>query len=729
MRYSKYQKLVKMVSYDNGQTWEVSSPIEYSVGDLIETNSPDCGYQPIYRWTTIEDDFVCVGTIKCAKEVRQVSYDDGETWENVEPLETRTGPSIEANSFDCGYIEYRWEPVENEFYCEDDNKYNKLVYQQTTDGTNWTDVEPAEYQKGELIEYNSDDCGWTEEEIANFYNEKGLEVPTYDEVYVQCRCGTFTVGSAKLISPTRLKLTITPDWNKTYVDQCGTKFYFLRYNTPFYSSPAIPTAVKDTSNFTLSYQLNKEPLNNNEGYYTFMLKLDNPSSSATDGAITTIKVYEIMQEQKSDNASEYEELYSMPFFAINKDNEVFFIAPQYRWVDTDEYVCDGNSKYVEQIKQVTYDGTNWSNVTPVQYQKGDLIEEYSTDCGYVAPTRWIDTDDFICDGWNKYVKQIKQSSPDNGTTWVDVVPEVSQKGDLIEENSDYCYEISKPYILTLNDNSKDGRWWVKDTDSSYSNDYAVYQTVSIYTGNQTPSSSMIVIQPTGVTEIPLYLKVNDKTCFVKIYRTMEGSDDIWLKDIEYEYQDNNIPSIDDFIKYNAKIIYPGEKIKIIWSAYSGNNSHTWEEGASILMIPKEFDYINEPCPYTVTKRTDNGAVIPDETGDYYNPDTSLYREFILTAYATGTGVNRHYGRTILDIDTGDLTSIPIYLQWYGYGTMTLINGDNTYSITKNTANTFSLESYTLFNIDNLSGNPPQITVETDYTSGTLNGRLLIPINP
>lgn len=383
MRYSKYQKLVKMVSYDNGQTWEVSSPIEYSVGDLIETNSPDCGYQPIYRWTTIEDDFVCVGTTKCAKEVRQVSYDDGETWENVEPLETRTGPSIEANSFDCGYIEYRWEPVENEFYCENDNKYNKLVYQQTTDGTNWTDVEPAEYQKGELIEYNSDDCGWTEEEIANFYNEKGLEVPTYDDLYVKCRCGTFTVGSAKLLSPTRLKLTITPDWNKTYMDQCGTKFYFLRYNTPFYSSPAIPTAVKDTSNFTLSYQLNKEPLNNNEGYYTFMLKLDNPSSSATDGANTTIKVYKIMQEQKSDNASEYEELYSMPFFAINKDNEVFFTEVIYRWITIDDYICDDTTKYEKKQKQYSYNGTTWEDVEPAEYDKGDVIEENSTDCGYV----------------------------------------------------------------------------------------------------------------------------------------------------------------------------------------------------------------------------------------------------------------------------------------------------------------------------------------------------------
>ena len=59
---------------------------------------------------------------------------------------------------------------------------------------------------------------------------------------------------------------------------------------------------------------------------------------------------------------------------------------EYRWVDmesADDYICDGTNKYKKQIKQqkcITEEA--WTNVYPYEYQKGELIEQNSFDCGY-----------------------------------------------------------------------------------------------------------------------------------------------------------------------------------------------------------------------------------------------------------------------------------------------------------------------------------------------------------
>ena len=54
----------------------------------------------------------------------------------------------------------------------------------------------------------------------------------------------------------------------------------------------------------------------------------------------------------------------------------------YDWeVVPNEYICDGNDKYEKSKKIRSFDGgTTWEDVTPIQYQKGQLIEASSTDC-------------------------------------------------------------------------------------------------------------------------------------------------------------------------------------------------------------------------------------------------------------------------------------------------------------------------------------------------------------
>lgn len=116
---NKYQKLKKQYSYD-GVHWSDVEPAEYKLGEVIEENSTDCGaIEPQYRWFNADPstDYVCNGYNKFYKQYYQVSYDGGNTWENVEPEQWKIGEIAEPNSTDCGYG-ISWEVVPNEYICK-----------------------------------------------------------------------------------------------------------------------------------------------------------------------------------------------------------------------------------------------------------------------------------------------------------------------------------------------------------------------------------------------------------------------------------------------------------------------------------------------------------------------------------------------------------------------------------------------------------------------------------
>jgi len=95
---------------------------------------------------------------KYYKVVRQVSYDSGVTWVNIG--ETRKGDLYEYDSAECGAVtQYRWVDVTGQYTCDGTTKHQKTKKQYSTDGTTWQDVSPAEYGKGNVIEYYSEDCG------------------------------------------------------------------------------------------------------------------------------------------------------------------------------------------------------------------------------------------------------------------------------------------------------------------------------------------------------------------------------------------------------------------------------------------------------------------------------------------------------------------------------------------------------------------------------------------
>ena len=117
MANNKYTRRQKYISTDGGLTFNPVTPPEYIKGELIETDSVDCGAEAItwvpvedvyiceslvpaqYRWVTVSGEYVCVDGDKCSKEKQQVSYDSGSTW--TDTGETRAGSVLESHSSDC----------------------------------------------------------------------------------------------------------------------------------------------------------------------------------------------------------------------------------------------------------------------------------------------------------------------------------------------------------------------------------------------------------------------------------------------------------------------------------------------------------------------------------------------------------------------------------------------------------------------------------------------------
>lgn len=169
---TKYYKQIRQYSYDSGTTWYDVVPPEYQQGSVYEQQSTDCGYvppiEPQYRTTSGTP--YCEGVDKYVDVYSQVSYDGGITWST-----TATTPTlVEHNSVQCGYIEpqYRWETApQSDYMCSGSSKYYKQYYEVSYDnGLTWQHVEPEQTRRGSLIEEYSQDCGYYQKFYGTYSN-------------------------------------------------------------------------------------------------------------------------------------------------------------------------------------------------------------------------------------------------------------------------------------------------------------------------------------------------------------------------------------------------------------------------------------------------------------------------------------------------------------------------------------------------------------------------------
>lgn len=124
-----------------------------------------------------------------------------------------------------------------------------------------------------------------------------------------------------------------------------------------------------------------------------------------------------------------------------------------QWVADTGYVCVGFNKMNKEKEQVSYNsGISWADTGNTR-AGSTLIEQNSTDCGYV-PTpsiRWVADTGYVCVGYDKYNKEKEQQSTDGGTTWTDT-GNTRAGSTLIEANSTDCgyspHDYSREYLTT-----------------------------------------------------------------------------------------------------------------------------------------------------------------------------------------------------------------------------------------------------------------------------------------
>lgn len=124
-------------------------------------------------------------------------------------------------------------------------------------------------------------------------------------------------------------------------------------------------------------------------------------------------------------------------------------SKQYRFISTGNYTCDEQDhiKYEEmKLQYCTYNASTgywsqWTDVTPEQLYKGDILELDSVDCGGGEPggnVKWeVRTDLYMCEGYNSYYQEQKYVSED-GLNWVPASPEEFRKGSLKKKNDEAC---------------------------------------------------------------------------------------------------------------------------------------------------------------------------------------------------------------------------------------------------------------------------------------------------
>ena len=257
-------------------------------------------------------------------------------------------------------------------------KYQRYISYDS--GSTWSPLD--EYQKGELMEYDSNDCK--------------SPTPQYRTITTATTC----VGYDKY---TLAEYQVSYDSGVTWTTTATSATTLIEVNSPDcgYIAPQYRTITTATTCV---------------GYDKYVLAEYQVSYDGGSVWSTTATSATTLIEADSDDCG--------------------YVEPQYRTLET-ATTCVGYDKYTLAEYQVSYDsGQSWVTTAT---SATTLIESDSEDCGYEPPTpepqyRTL-TSGYTCVGYDKYVLAEYQVSYDSGVTWTTTATSATT---LVETDSSYC---------------------------------------------------------------------------------------------------------------------------------------------------------------------------------------------------------------------------------------------------------------------------------------------------
>ena len=122
--------------------------------EMICSGTPE----PQYRWVNMDAsvDYYCEGTTKYYKQKKQVSLDGGQTWSDVVPAEYQKGGVAETESTDCGYVPPT--PTEKKLVATYKDGATREVECNTSSTLTFNEVRPLGYEYDDMTSAVIGDC-------------------------------------------------------------------------------------------------------------------------------------------------------------------------------------------------------------------------------------------------------------------------------------------------------------------------------------------------------------------------------------------------------------------------------------------------------------------------------------------------------------------------------------------------------------------------------------------
>ena len=407
---------------NNGRQFKVKLCSPYHEDGYITINQ-DIIY---YQWREVEGEYICENGNSYKKLRRYKGYTSDNI--NIWTGEQRSGELLVADDTRCATRgggddeDYMYEWVDGYTTCQGKDLYEAARKRESKDAGNtwqWTD----EYELGNLIEENSEQCaGTSEEKYYKFIiDEAQYECDGTTSYYIECQW--YSYDNVK--------------WFKSDPSVCQRSGTPRRENDTACGEP-----IPDPSSNTQWVVADGYVCVDGDKYSRLRLQ------RSIDGGVTW-----------------YDENVYKPNRLIEEDSsDCTGLTPEYGWIWwAGMKICQGVDSYNASRYAYTYDnGETWYVVEPAQWKAENLSMANDPECGYSpnATYRWnTETGETLCNDGNLYKRYDYEVSTDGGQTWEKTGQ--SRIGELIETDSSQCQDVQIQYEYRL------GSDWECDGCNSY----------------------------------------------------------------------------------------------------------------------------------------------------------------------------------------------------------------------------------------------------------------------